>query len=193
MQVGNWEIKVLTDKLPQKVATAIGKLNEVLIGAEYEAIAYIGSQVANGTNHAVLAEQTVTTGRDTTNVVMLIFNEKPGENEATLVNIERVVEGGQALGGTVVDVRTAINSEDMEMWNEAFEGFVGSKVVPFAYLGLQTTKGTSYIYAATVEPVVPDPSAHVAVVTINPMTKEVSFADMLSSKQASSLKYAFTW
>ena len=70
---GSWNVNVVTNGMPQKVATAIGALSEKLIGAEYEPIAYLGSQVVNGTNHAVLAKQILTTGRDTTNIVVIVF------------------------------------------------------------------------------------------------------------------------
>lgn len=193
MSFGNWNVDVSVGKMPQKVATAVSKLNGTMLGAEYEAIAYIGSQVVNGTNHAVLAEQVITTGRDTTNIVMLVFNEKPNENDAVLVSIDRIVEGGLPLGGTKIDVRTNLSDEEMGIWNAAFDGFVGSKMTPFALLGSHTTKGTSYIFAATVTPIAPDAVQNAVVVTINPFTKEVSFTDMLSDKQSASLKYAFTW
>ena len=63
--LGGWNIGVVTGGMPQKVATAFGKLAEQLIGCEYTPIAYLGSQQVNGINHAVLAEQTVITGKDT--------------------------------------------------------------------------------------------------------------------------------
>lgn len=74
--LGSWDVKVVVGSLPEKVATAVGELGEKLIGAEYTPIAYLGSQLVNGTNHAVLAEQVLTTGRDTKNIVVLTFNEK---------------------------------------------------------------------------------------------------------------------
>ena len=46
-------------------------------------------------------------GKDTKNIVLVIFNEKPNTLEATLVSIERVVEGSNAMGGINVDAKTA--------------------------------------------------------------------------------------
>jgi hypothetical protein len=192
--LGQWDVKVVTDAMPQKVATAIGKLSEQLMGAEYTPIAYLGSQAVNGTNHAVLAEQLVITGKDTKNVVVLIFNEKPGDMECTLVNIERVVESGGELGGIEVDVKTDIPEEAKKAFDTAFEGFVGSKVELIALLGTQVVKGTNYIFAATIAPVVPDPVTRVAIVIANPMTGDISFTDLLGTKADSlQLGYAFTW
>lgn len=192
--LGSWNVKVAVDAMPQKVATAIGELADQLIGAEYKPIAYLGSQVVNGTNHAVLAEQTILTGKDTKNVVVLIFNEKPNEMKATLVNIERVVEQGGEMGGIQVDVQTDIPAEAKEAFTKAFEGFVGSKVDPFAYLGSQVVKGVNYIFAAEVTGVTAEPVTKVCLVTVNGMTGEIAFADLLDSRSdVMSLGYAFTW
>lgn len=190
--VGAWDINVSVGKMPEKVATACGKLNE-LVGAEYTPIAYLGSQVVNGTNHAVLAEQLVITGKDTKNVVVLIFNEKANEMEATLVNIERVVESGGELGGVSVDVKTEIPEEAQAVFDEAFNDRVGVKVEPFALLGTQVTKGTDYIFAAEVTPVVQEPEKKVAIIVVNGLEKTVVFADLLKGKVETMLGYAFTW
>lgn len=191
--VGNWEININVNGMPQKVASAVSKLNTTLIGAEYDPIAYLGSQAVNGTNHAVLAEQTIVTGRDSKNIVMLIFNEKPNEMEATLVNIERIVEGGAPMGGIAINPTTVIPEEVMNEWNTAFRGFVGSKVVPFALLATQVVKGTNFIFAAEMTPMVPDAKSKVVIVTLNSMTGTLAFADPFKTNQEASLGYAFTW
>ena len=54
---GGWEAKFSKNFL-QKIASAVGELGE-LVGASYEAVAYMGTQPVNGVNHAVLAQQTV--------------------------------------------------------------------------------------------------------------------------------------
>ncbi len=53
--------------------------------------------MVNGTNHAVLAEQTLTVGKDVKNIVVLILNEKGGV--ITLSRIEHVLEQGGEFGG----------------------------------------------------------------------------------------------
>ena len=191
---GSWEVNVSTSGYPQKVASALSGLSDKLIGVEYKAIAYLGKQSVNGINHAVLAEQTVLSGKDTKNVVVLIFNEKPNDMEATLVNIERVVESGGELGGIQVDVTTDIPEEASKALTDVLHGFVGTDLKPFAYLGSQVTKGTNHIFAAEVAPVVKDPKVSVAIVIANSLTGELSFTDMLGTKNdALQLGYAFTW
>ena len=177
MALGSWDVKVTTGGLPEKVATAFAALSEQLIGVEYTPIAYLGSQMVNGINHAVLAEQLVLSGKDVKNVVLLIFNEKG--MDCTLVNIERVVEGGDGMGAKVVDVKTEIPEEANDVFESAFTGFAGSTVEPFALLATQVVSGIDYIFAAEVTPVVLDAEAKVAVVTVNSLTKKISFADVL--------------
>lgn len=196
MNTGNWNIDVNLNGMPQKIATAFEKLKETLAGAEYEFIAYLGTQEVNGINHAVLAKQIVTTGRDSENIVVMIFNEKPNTMEAALVAIERVVEeSAEMLGGTTVRVDKILDPEgdEMKIWHDAFVGYVGYSMKPIAYLGSQVTKGPNFIFAATADPAVPNSEMIAAVVTINPMMRTVRIVDMLESKQSSGLKYAFNW
>lgn len=190
MNTGSWDIAVQIGKLPQKVATAFDSLN--IVGAEYELIAYIGNQVVNGINHAVLAKQTILNGKDTENIVVMIFNEKPNDMNAVLVSIDRILESGEPFGGVHVDVATELDAEVMDIWNDAFEGFVGSTVTPYALLGTQVKTGTEYIFAATLVTTAFEPEEHAMIVTINPTTKKVLMGDMLTSRHAS-LGYAFTW
>lgn len=189
---GSWNINV-TNGMPQKVASAVSALAEKLIGAEYEPISYLGSQVVNGTNHAVLAKQVLTTGRDTTNIVVLIFNEKPNAMDLDLVSIDRIIEGGAPLGGIQIDPQTIIPTDAMDAWKEAFEGFVGFSVQPFAILGTQVVNGTNYIFAAIGSPVVRDAVNKAYIVTINTMTGTLAIEDMLTTKHENSLGYTFTW
>jgi hypothetical protein len=179
--LGSWNINVVVDGMPEKVATAVSKLNEQLLGAEYTPIAYLGSQVVNGTNHAVLAEQLLITGRDTKNIVLIIFNEKPssGIEDLTLVAIERVVEGGEGMGAVEVNVKTDIPVDAKVAFASVIGDFVGSDVEPFALLATQVVNGVDYIFAAEVTSVTAAPVKKVCKVTVNELNKTVSFVDIL--------------
>lgn len=200
MNTGNWKIDVNVNGMPQKVATAFEKLRETLVGAEYEFIAYLGSQEVNGTNHAVLAKQIVTTGRDSANIVVLIFNEKAVQTETptwviTPVAIERVLDSGVALGGTTIAVDKILDLEgtEMKIWHDAFEGYVGISMRPIAYLGNQVTKGIEYIYAATAEPMTLEGQKQAVIVRINPLEHTVRVVNFLVDRGTDALNYAFTW
>ena len=179
MSVGNWKVNVAVGSMPQKVATAFGKVFEGFVGAEYTPIAYLGEQVVNGTNHAILAEQLLVTGKDTKNIVLIILNQR-GE-DFTIANIERIVESGAELGGTVIDVKTNIPEDAKKAFDTVLGTFVGATVTPFALLATQVVKGTNYVFAATTAPVVPEAEKHVSIVTVNSLTKKASFADVMKS------------
>ena len=153
MRFGSWKVNVVLDGMPQKVATAFGQLSETLVGAVYDPIAYLGSQMANGINHAILAEQTIVTGKDNNNVVLVIINEQP-QKRSTLVSITPVLSSGAPMGGITVDVETAFPKEAKEVFDKAFEGFVGTSINPFVYLGSQIVNGSNYFFAAEVSPLV---------------------------------------
>ena len=185
--VGKWEINVTVGKLPERIATGLSGLS--IIGAEYEPIAYLGSQVVNGTNHAVLAEQVLTTGRDVRNIVLMIFNER--DDAVTLSNIERVIESGGELGGFNVDVKTEIPKEAMEAFDKAVDGLIGFKMNPFALLG---TQAAGYAFAAEMIPATENPEKSAVLVEIDTLTKKVHITDIIEGRgRADGLGYAFTW
>ena len=194
MSFGSWEVNIQTSKFPQKVATALAKFEEEpRFGAEYEGVAYLGSQTVNGTNHAVLAIQTILNGKDTQNYVLLIFQEKPGSEELSVPTIERVMEGGEALGGTKLNFQTEIPEEAQKAFDQGFAEFVGSAVKPKALLATKMTKGMNYAFLAELTPTAAAPATKAEIVFVNAMTKERAFFDLLNSKAQTALGYAFNW
>ena len=175
--VGAYDVNVLVGKLPQKVATYFDSVMGKLLGAVYVPVAYLGSQVVNGINHALLCEQTVITGIDTRNAVMVVMNEK--EEGLSLVSITPVLESGGPLGGVVVDVKTEIPEEASTAFAAAFEQFVGSTVEPFALLGTQAVHGTNYIFAAKVFGAMSDGKTKIFKITLNSLTGFVDSSTIL--------------
>ncbi|MBR0204188.1 MAG: hypothetical protein IJQ56_07480, partial [Synergistaceae bacterium] len=56
MLLGGWNLdEVKACNLPQKAQTAFIAATSELVGADYEPICYLGSQVVNGTNYRILA------------------------------------------------------------------------------------------------------------------------------------------
>ena len=195
MNVANWKININTDNMPQKIATAMSQLTNQLTGAEYKMIAYLGSQQVNGINHAVLAEQTVLTGKDSKNIVILVFNEKPNEREATLVSIDRILETGLPLGGTNIDVKVDkdIPKDVMDIWIDACHHCLGSRMIPIALLGTKNANGTNYIFVASIDSQLPKSEIELALITVNDLTRRMSFVDLLADKTDYALGYAFNW
>ena len=177
MKLGSWEVNVVVGAMPQKVATAFGEIFANLYGAEYTPIAYLGKQVVNGVNHAILAEQRIITGHDVKNIVMIVLNEKP--EGFSLVSITPEVEGSTGVGAVEVDVKTDIPADAKAAFEASMVGFVGCNVEPFVLLATQVTKGTDYIFAAESEVVAPDATKRVVLVTSNIMTRSVQFETIL--------------
>ena len=182
-KIGTYEVNVQVGKLPQKVASCFDETMSKLLGATYAPVAYLGSQLVNGTNHAILCEQTVITGTDTKNAVLVILNEK--EEGMSLVSITPILESGAPLGGIAVNVTTDIPAEAKAAFDEMFAQFVGSKVKPFALLGTQLVHGTNYFFAAEVSAIIGRSSGilggdtSVALLRVNPTTREIAFETIL--------------
>ena len=74
--------------LPQKAQSAFTAVMSDIVGADYEPIAYLGSQVVNGTNYKVLAIKTPVVPNGEKSFVKIIINE--GTDKTTrLVSISR--------------------------------------------------------------------------------------------------------
>ena len=78
--LGGWNLdEVKGCNLPQKVQSAFTTVTSELVGADYEPIAYLGSQAVNGTNYRILAlMRTVTSNAEKRIVKMIIHEELDG-------------------------------------------------------------------------------------------------------------------
>lgn len=176
---GGWNVDVPRDKLPQKIASAMSDfVLEPRFGAEYKFMAYLGNQEVNGTNHALLMEQTIFSGKDSVNAAVVIFNEKPGSRDVAVSDIRRIVEAGGKLGGTKVAMTTEIPQEVKDAFNTALNGFTGSTVKPFIYVGEKTTKGIEYKLIAEVTPTTLNATMHLAIVTVNTFDNKLYFENV---------------
>jgi 6-phosphogluconolactonase/glucosamine-6-phosphate isomerase/deaminase len=110
--VGGWNIDVNKGTLPEKVATGFSEVFNNIVGATYIPLVYVGSQVVNGVNHAIVAEQTIITDPHIKNIVLIVLNEKPIDeikSSFTVVSIEPVITGNDLMGGIGVDGHIAFN------------------------------------------------------------------------------------
>lgn len=190
MDLNRWNVNVSTT-LPEKVATAVSKLAETMIGTTYIPVAYLGDQTVNGVNYAVLAEQVVATGVE--NAVVLTFNEKPNEMEVTLVGITHLLSNGMPFGGTNIVMSTEIPADAQQVWDKAFEDRIGMSVKPFAFVGTKVTDCANYIYAAEYDPMVPGGAKRAFMVVINAVDRYIAFTDMLATMYDKAVGYTFSW
>ena len=76
MTLGGWNLEeVKGTALPQKVQTDFTAVTSDMVGADYEPIAYLGSQVVNGTNYRILALQKMTRPDIEKRIVKMIIHE----------------------------------------------------------------------------------------------------------------------
>ena len=73
-------------ELPEEVDKAFSAAMEGMTGAEYMPVLYMGSQVVNGSNYAVLCEQTLVTADPVTNLAV-VFIYAPATGDPEVMNI----------------------------------------------------------------------------------------------------------
>lgn len=87
MILGGWNLdEVKGCNLPQKVQTAFTAVTSELVGADYEPIAYLGSQQVNGMNYRILALMRTVTLNAEKKIVKMIINEAP-DGSVRLVSV----------------------------------------------------------------------------------------------------------
>ena len=88
--LGGWDLSALKAcTLPQKAASAFAAVTGGLIGAEYMPVLYVGSQQVNGTNHCIIAVQTLITATPEKRLVKMILNESQ-DNPGSIVSISGI-------------------------------------------------------------------------------------------------------
>lgn len=74
-KLGSWDISEIKGcNLPQKAQSAFTAVTGELVGADYQPVLYVGSQIVNGTNYCILAIQTIITAEPKKNLVKVIVN-----------------------------------------------------------------------------------------------------------------------
>ncbi len=77
MILGGWNLdEVKGCNLPQKAQSAFTAVTGDLVGADYEPIAYLGSQIVNGTNYRIIAIQRLVIPNSQPRIVKMIIHEE---------------------------------------------------------------------------------------------------------------------
>ncbi len=76
---GGWEItkdavNYPVCNLPEKVATVFSQVTKDLVGAKYEPLMYLSTQVVSGTNHMILCRETMSDAEHTVKISTMILN-----------------------------------------------------------------------------------------------------------------------
>ena len=77
MILGGWNIEEVKGyNLPQKVQSAFPAVTSELVGADYESIAYLGNQQANGINYRVFCLRRLVIPNTEKRIVKMIIHEE---------------------------------------------------------------------------------------------------------------------
>ncbi len=158
--VGGWkrpDSPVVTEELCAKLEKAL----DGLVGARYTPVAYLGSQLVNGTNYALLCRVApVVPDPVETYAIVHLYETLDGE-----VSITDVLESGKETGlngmmGSWTESESLEVPEDVKTSLEkAVEGKLGAAYAPVALLSTQLVSGTNYCLLCEVTPVVPNPES----------------------------------
>ncbi len=77
MALGGWNLDdVKGCNLPQKVQSAFTAVTGDMTGADYEPIAYLGSQIVNGINYRILCKRRLVIPNSDVQIVKMIIHEE---------------------------------------------------------------------------------------------------------------------
>ncbi len=143
-----------------------------LLGVNYEPLAYLGSQVVAGTNHAFLCKATVVyPGAVPSYVLVYLYEDLQGtvklmnvadlpivpQTDGTVTASETGLTGGWAYAED-----PAFTDEDEAKLEAALQNQVGATYTIVAYVGEQVVAGLNRCLLVRVTPVVPDAQPHYA-------------------------------
>ena len=137
--VGGWT-RAESPEVPGEVKALLEKAAEKLLGAEYEPVALIGSQVVAGTNYQLLCRITPVVPDAVPHYAIVTLYEDPDGN------------------ASITDI--------LEAMDKALEKLVGADYKPIALLATQIVSGTNYSILCQVTPVVPDAESSFAIVHV---------------------------
>ena len=88
--LGGWDLDEIKGvNLPQKVQSVFTSVTSEIVGADYEPIAYLGSQLVNGTNYRVLCIQRIVSPNSEKRIVKMILHEDL-DGTPRLVSVSRL-------------------------------------------------------------------------------------------------------
>lgn len=149
--------------LPQDLASATSKVfgNNTKLGATYEAIWYVGSQIVNGTNYLLICKQTRTTKDQDSKIVGVVVNIPAGSVGGGGAKIVEIIEDGDLIEGTNLDKKLK------EKFDKALSGLLGVTYKPVLYVGDKVADGTNYYIIAEARAVYPNAEPYAVIVCLN--------------------------
>ena len=152
---GGWSTGSL--EITDEIRELIEKATADLVGADYEAVAYIGKQIVNGTNHRILCKITPVTQNPVAKyAVVTIYEDLQGNAEIKeILDSEAEAGTGGALGGWKEINPPVVTDEAKAALEKATEKLVGAEYKPVALIATQLVSGTNYLILCEVTAVAP--------------------------------------
>lgn len=168
MLAGGWS-RAETPAVTEEVRALLEKAQAGATGESYIPVAYLGSQVVAGLNHAILCRVTMAApDAKETYAVVTVYEDLKGEAEITRVrdfgketNIREGLMGGwtQAESPLVTEALRAI-------FEKALEGLAGTAYEPLALVSSQVVAGMNYCFLCEAQLVYPGAQSNYALVYI---------------------------
>ncbi len=154
---GGWE-KAESPVITEEIRALLDKATAEMVGAEYEPVAYLGSQVVAGMNHAVLCRiRPVVPEAESSYAIVYIYKDLQDNAEITDIVESGVVSQIKEIpGGWFAAEDPTVTEELGTAFATALEDLVGVDYEPLALLGSQVVAGKNYCFFCEATPVVPN-------------------------------------
>lgn len=178
---GGWNTVNEETTLTEHAFNALDKAQQKLLGAKYDAIALLGTQVVAGTNYAILCSITpvVPDAKIASYAIVYVYEALDGE--CTVLDVQHVnpVVSEGMLGGWTINDGTdeELNNEAFQALELAAEYMTGASYKAVALVATQVVKGFNYNMVCEITPVVPGATAHYAMVTVHAEAGEWTIID----------------
>ena len=154
---GGWA-RAESPVVTKEVQALLDKGLDGLVGVSHIPVAYLGSQIVAGTNHAILCRVApVVPNAKETYAIVYLYEDLDGKVQITKVedsDVETKFYG--AAGSWYQPDSPAVTKEVQAVFDKAFQGFAGVNYTPVAVAGCQTVSGTNYCILCESTVVVPN-------------------------------------
>lgn len=166
--VGGWT-RAESPVVTKEIQDLVKKANEVLVGAQYEAVAVIATQVVAGLNYRLLCTVTATVP-DAKPYYAIVTLWKNPQGEASITDVvETTIEAPSAEpmdGGIAAPASTELTAEAKTAFDKATETLTGASYKPIALVATQVVAGINYFIFCEANSVTPDGETGYAILTV---------------------------
>lgn len=170
------------NRLPQDLATAVGDMNEGMLGATYVPLWIVGDQVVNGVKYYLVCKQIRATKNSDVAIVNVVLYIPPIKSDGTRdkARVEKIIEEADLDSELSTIFRTATS-------------IVGVGYKALAYVGKQVVNGTVHHFICQATPIYPGCDPYAALVSIHTTLDGHSTILSVDPIMDGLVGYAFTW